>query len=181
MSLKGRFLSVLTLAAALAAFGTVSYAQQTSPQQDNSVQKQDKEGRGWRKQGQFGRRGMRGGHGGFGMLRGIELTDAQKAQIKTIMDANRPSEGEMQEMKSIMETRRNGGTLTDDQKARIKELREQHRAKFEAVHQQILAILTPEQKQQLEQRQQEMKQRRELRRQQRQTEKTTTTDDSSNN
>ena len=169
MSFKGRFLSVLTLAIAFAAFGTVSYAQQTTTQ-DNGVQKQDKEGRKWRKDGRRG--GMRGGHGGFGMLRGIELTDAQKQQIKSIMDSNKPDEATATQMRTLRDAKRSG-TLTADQEAQLKAFRDQQRTKMESVHQQILSILTPEQKQQIEQRQQEMKQRREQWKQKKQsTEKT---------
>ena len=171
MSFKGRFLSVLTLAIAFAAFGTVSFAQQTTTQ-DNGVQKQDKEGRQLRKDGRRGGFGMRGGHGGFGMLRGIELTDAQKQQIKSIMDSNKPDEAAMTQMRTLRDAKRSG-TLTADQQAQLKAFRDQQRVKMESVHQQILSILTPEQKQQIEQRQQEMKQRREQWKQKKQsTEKT---------
>src|SRR6476469_3628988 len=153
MSLKGRFISVLTLALALSAFGSISYAQQTTPPNDG-VQKQGREGRGWRKEGQGpGRRG----HGGFGELRGIDLTDAQKQQIKSILDSNKPDESTMSQMRTLMEAKRNG-TITDDQQAQLKALREQGQAKRESIHQQILAVLTAEQRQQIETRHQEMQQ-----------------------
>jgi Spy/CpxP family protein refolding chaperone len=47
----------------------------------------------------------------------------------------------------------------------MKTLRQQSREKGEAVHQQILAVLTPEQLQQFQQKQQEMKQKWEERKQ----------------
>ena len=96
------------------------------------------------------------------MLRGIELTDAQKAQVKTIFETNKPDEATMQQMRSFRDARKNGGTLTDDQKAQMKAFRQQFRQKQEGVRQQILAILTPEQQQQLEARKAEMQKRRDV-------------------
>jgi Spy/CpxP family protein refolding chaperone len=49
----------------------------------------------------------------------------------------------------------------------MKTLRQQSRAKREQVHAQVLAILTPEQRQQIEAKRQEMEQRRQERRTQR--------------
>lgn len=104
-------------------------------------------------------------------LMGIELTDTQKAQIKQIHEANRPDQASLDELKAIHEARR-AGTLTEDQKAKVKAIRDQRRAKAESVHQQVLAILTPEQLQQIETRKAEMKKRmeegRKLRQQRRQ-------------
>ena len=107
---------------------------------------------------------------GGGMMRGLRelnLTDAQKAQIKTIMDANRPDQATMEEMKTLHDAKRSG-TLTADQQERFKTLRQQSREKGEAVHQQILAVLTPEQLQQFEAKKAEMKQKWEERKQMRQ-------------
>ena len=105
---------------------------------------------------------------GMGFLRGIELTDAQKEQIRTIHEANKPDQATLDQMKAIREARHNGGTITEEQKAQLKQLRQAQRAKMDSVHQQILAILTPEQKAQLEQRKAEMQKRREEFRQKRQ-------------
>ena len=96
----------------------------------------------------------------MGFLRGIELTDAQKEQIRSIHEANKPSQEIVDQMKAIREARKNGGTITEDQKAQLKQLRDTQRAKMEQVHQQILAVLTPEQKTQLETRRAEMEKRR---------------------
>src|SRR5439155_4002597 len=94
--------------------------------------------------GRFG--GPAGRAGGFGP--GITLTDDQKAQIRKIHEANKPDAAAFEELRTIMEARRSG-TLTDAQKSRVKELREQQAAKAKAVHEQIEAILTPEQKAQI--------------------------------
>lgn len=168
MSLNSRFFRGITLAVAVGACATFAAAQestQESPQQDGMT-RQQKDGRGFGKRG-FGR-GMHRGGKGFGMrgLRGIELTDVQKEQIRGIYEANRPDEATMQEMRSLGEARRSG-TLTAEQLERAKFLKEQRRAKGEMIQQQIMAVLTPDQVQQIEQRKQERKQRWEQRRQMR--------------
>ena len=156
MSLKSKLLQGFTMAAAVVAFAGLTAAQETTAPKTGDTQKQEKpDGRG------FGR------HGGHGMLRGIELTDAQKAQVKTIFETNKPDEATMQQMRSFRDARKNGGTLTDDQKAQMKAFRQQFRQKQEGVRQQILAILTPEQQQQLEARKADMQKRREEFRQKR--------------
>ena len=172
MSLKTKLLQGFTLAAATLAFAGLTSAQETTTPKAGDTQKQERPGgRGFgrhggfdgaKKGGDFGRR-----DGGFGMLRGIELTDAQKEQIRTIHENNKPDPTTVEEVRSIMEAGRSSGTLTDDQKSRLKTLREQSRQKQQAVREQILAILTPEQKQQLEARKADMEKRREEFRQKR--------------
>lgn len=171
----------------MSAFAFAAYAQDQPTKQKDADAKGVKEmrhdGMG---RGERGMRGDRRGPGGPGFeLRGLNLTDAQKEQIKQIHEGNKPSQALMDEMRSLQEAQR-GGTLTADQQARLKTLRDEGRLKMEAVHAQVLAVLTAEQKAQLETRRQEMRQRMEQRRQQmqdrrqqRQTDKqksTTTTD-----
>ena len=159
MSLKSKLSSTITLAFAVVAFGTFASAQDTAKPQDDG-QKLERKGerhRGMRG-GKFGRHGMRGGM--FG-LRGIELTDAQKEQVRQIREANKPSEELRNELRTIREARKAGGELTDAQKERIKAIREQMRVIHENVRAQVLAVLTPEQRTQLEARKAEMQKRRE--------------------
>jgi Spy/CpxP family protein refolding chaperone len=172
----------------VSAFAFAAYAQDQPTKQKDADAKGVKEmrhdGMG---RGERGMRGDRRGPGGPGFeLRGLNLTDAQKEQIKQIYEANKPSQALMDEMRTLHEAHR-AGTLTVDQQARMKALRDEGRQKAESVHAQVLAVLTAEQKAQLEQRRQEMRQRMEERRkemqdrqQQRQTDKqkstTTTTD-----
>lgn len=166
MSSKLKFISVFASSLFLGSFAITASAQETPQPSKDSVEKTDKIERKGR-HGGF-ERGMRGdGFRGKGMrgLMGIELTETQKAQIKQIHEANRPDPAVMEEMKSIHEARKNGGTITEDQKTRMKAIREQARTKAESVHQQVLAILTPEQRQQLETRKTEMRQKMEERRQ----------------
>lgn len=169
MSLRSKLSSVFTLAFALVAFTTFASAQEAPKTQDDSGRKAGKHERGFRHGGE---RGMHGGrHGGFrGMrgLHGIELTDAQKEQIRSIHEANKPDEATMAELKAIRESRQAGTELTDAQKERARAIREQMRAKHELVKAQVLAVLTPEQKQQLEAKKAERELRRQEKRQRRQ-------------
>lgn len=186
MSIRKYFISISALALALVVTtGVVSAQEVTSQDKVEKVEKRDRgfghghKGRGFgRKHGKFGRHGM----GLRGMFRGIELTDAQKAQFKAIRDANKPSAELREEMKTIMMAKRDG-TITDAQKARMETLRADRKAKAESIRSQIDAILTPEQRQKIETRKVEMKQRREefrkqreLRKQQKATDVTTTKD-----
>jgi len=164
MSLKNKFFSALTAAFALFAFSTFAAAQET-PQNDTD----NKQKREWRKGKRDGMgKGFRRG-GGFGMrgFRDLNLSDAQKEQIRQIREANRPDQGTMEEMKAIHQAKRSG-TITAEQQERMKVLRDQAKQRGEIVQAQILAVLTPEQRQQLEVKKAEMKQRMEERKQMRQ-------------
>ncbi len=165
MSLKYKFISLFASAMVLGSVAVSASAQETAQPAKDGVEKAGKHDRKG-----FGRRGPHGkGPGGAfrGMrgLHGIELTESQKAQIKQIHEANRPDPATMEEMKAIHEARR-AGTITEDQKTRAKALKEQARTKGESVHQQVLGVLTPEQRQQMETRKAEMRTKMQERRQQ---------------
>jgi protein CpxP len=166
MSLKRSIISGLTLALALGIFAVVGSAQTPGEVKRDGANKAERtEGKAGKLGFAMGMRGAKFGHkGGMHGLRGIELTEAQKVQVNAIREANKPDAGMREEMKSFMQARR-AGTVTEDQKARMQTLRAQQREKMESVRFQIEAILTPEQKLQIETRKQEMKQRMELRRQ----------------
>jgi len=159
---KMKFYSIAALMLAFGVFAGAAFGQDTTttPKQDN-VQKGDK----FERRGQFGHRGgpegFRGGMGGgpMGMLRGIELTDAQKQQIHTILESNKPDQASIDQMKALHEAREKGTELTAEQKEQLKASREAQRAKMASVHQQIMDVLTAEQKQQLEQKRKEREQR----------------------
>ncbi len=169
MSLKSKFSSIFTLAFAVTAFAVVGLAQDAAKTQEDNTQKLEKHRDG---SGRHGKRGGHGRHGGMrgGMfgLRGIELTDAQKEQMRAIHAANKPTEAQMAEFKAMKEARKNGGEITEAQRAEMKARREQMRAKHESVRAQVLAILTPEQRTQYETNKVEMEKRREEHRQNRQ-------------
>lgn len=167
MSLKSKFFSAITLAFAFAAFASFASAQEVTPKTESSDNTQIEQNREWRKgkRDGFGGKGFRRG----GMMRGfrdLNLTDAQKEQIRQIREANRPDQTTMEEIKTLRQAKRDN-TLTAEQTERLKTLKQQAREKGQAVHQQILAVLTDEQRQQLEQKKAEMKQRREERKQMR--------------
>jgi len=172
MAIRSKIFSSLTLAFAIGTFSVLATAQEatTAPQDGQKVEKGDR--KFGKRGGKHGRRGMEGRRGGRGMrmgfLRGIELNENQKAQIKAIHEANKPNPADFEALKSIREARKSGATISDQQKAELKQLREARKAKMEQVHQQILAVLTPEQKAQLETRKAEMQKRREERKQNRQ-------------
>ena len=158
MSLKSRFLSILTVVFASLAFATFTFAQDskaTTP----APEKADKQWNG--KHGDHGQGEGRHGHGGMmRMFEGLNLTDAQKTQIHSIMEANKPSDANRDEMRTLWEAKKNG-TLTAEQQARLDTLRQQSGAHMKAVHEQILNVLTPEQKAQFEKNKAERKQRHE--------------------
>lgn len=174
MSLKNKIFTTVTLAFAVGAFSSLASAQTTTAPQPDAMQKQEKrEGRGFGRRGERGDKGMRGGDhrgGKFGMhgLRGVNLTDAQKEQLRGIMEANRTAgKTNHEEFRTLREAKR-AGTLTAEQQEKLQTMREQMKQNAEQTRAQVLAILTPEQRTQLEQQKMEMEKRREERKQMRQ-------------
>mgnify|MGYP000929278660 CR=1 FL=1 len=164
MSFVKKIASGFVLALAMTTLTTFVAAQdaRTDEQTDKAQKERRFKGKG------FGK-GMRRG-GGFGIrgLHKLDLTDAQKEQIRGIMETARTANEPLrQEMKTFMEKRRNGQELTETDRARLKELREQMRQSSEQTHNTILGILTAEQRQKLEQMKQEKQKRREEFRQRR--------------
>lgn len=172
MAIRTKLFTTTTLAVSIGAFGVFASAQTTeTPTDGTKVEKGDRKGR-FGKRGEFGKRGGRHGgpgmRGGHGFFRGIELTEAQKGQLKAIHEANKPTGEHKALFDSIRETRKAGGTITEEQKAQLKQIRDAQREKMKGVHEQMLAVLTPEQKAQLDARKAEMKQKRDEFRQKRQ-------------
>lgn len=161
MSLKSRFFTVLTVAGATVLFSTIGFAQDTTTPTPNATDKVAKHGmgRGQFGPGQMGRRGgpgmMRRG-GGIGMmLHGLNLTDDQKTQIQSILAANKPAQGNREEIRTLMMARQ-AGLLTTAQQARLTAIRTAGQEKARGIHEQILGVLTAEQKATIEQRKQQM-------------------------
>ncbi len=175
MSLKRKIVSAVTFLFAAVAFTTFVSAQDTTTNptnQNDSTQKQERsERRG------FGRRG------GMGKMRGDEekgddrmmmrslgrlnLSDAQKAQVKSTMDNFKTStQTQRDEMRGLAMKKRDG-VITADEQNRLKELKTQMRTSSEQMNNSIMAILTTEQKTRLDQMKQEMRQKMEQRRQNR--------------
>ena len=166
MSFKQKFISAVTFVFAIVAFTTFVSAQDTTTTQpQDSTTKQEKRER------KFGKEGKRGGHRGGKMMHGLRelnLTDAQKEQIKGIMETNRTAhQGTHEEMRGLMMKKRDG-IITAEEQTRFDQIKAQMKASAEQTHNSILAILTPEQRTQLEQQKEQMKQKREERRKMRQ-------------
>ena len=175
MSLKTKLISVFASAVAVGTFAVAASAQDApAVTEHGKAEKHERKG--------FGHRGGRDGFRGMRGFMGVELTEAQQAQIKQIHEANKPDAATTEELKAIREARRNG-TITEDQKARAQALRDQMRTRGESVRQQVLAVLTPEQRQQIETRKAEMQKQREESWQMRQQRRSTTppTDKSNDN
>ncbi len=115
---------------------------------------------------------MHGGrHGGdrmlMGGLRQLDLTDAQREQIKQIVETNKSTNpGQRDEMRGLIEKKRDG-SITEQEKVRLREIKTQMKASGEQIRTSVLAILTPEQRTQLEKSREEMRQRKEERKQMR--------------
>ena len=126
-------------------------------------------GKGERRGHRGGKRGGKFGHrGGRGMFRGIELTEAQKASLKQLHQASRvrtqPVREQLRAKRQELRQAQSGGTfnealaaqkLTETAGLQAKLMAERHR-----LHQESLALLTPEQRTQLEQRKAQREQRR---------------------
>lgn len=170
MSLKQKFVSVITLAFAMITLTVfVSAQDKTTTPSTDSTDRQDKierRGRG------FGRGEMGGkhhGHRGPGKmlhaLHQLDLSDAQKEQVRTIMESKRAGFEQNREQLRELGRAKHEGTITAEQQAKLDELRAQMKQNAEAVHQQVLGILTAEQRTKLDQLKAEREKRREERRQ----------------
>jgi Spy/CpxP family protein refolding chaperone len=181
MSFKRKFISVVTLALTTVAFTTFVVAQDTN-KQDDSMQQQKKFERRGGKRG-FGRKGMRGGKhdGGDRMLmRSLErlnLSDAQKEQTRGIFENFKTStETRREEMRGLAMKKRDG-IITTEESARFKEIKTQLKTSGEQMRNSVLAILTAEQRTQLDQIKEEMNKKRMERRQNRQNQQSPTVQD----
>ena len=170
-----KFSTLAGLALALAASVSVAAAQE-QPQRQPAPQDGQRQGAGQEERRPFGRRGgrrherMGGGHGlRRKALSRLDLTDSQQTQIRSIHEAARQrTQGQRDELRQLFETRRGGGQLTAEQQARAEQLQTELRATQESFNQQVLAVLTAEQRAQLEQWKQERQSRGHGKRHQRQ-------------
>jgi protein CpxP len=156
MKLNNVKAAALALALSVSAAGTVALAQSEA----QPSQAREGHGRKWRGEGRMG--GHRGGH-----LGGIELTEAQKTQVKQIHENHRAAtstlRAEMHAKREELHQLTSGATfdeaavhakLTEIAGIETKLMAAQFR-----VRQETQAILTPEQKTRLEQKREEFKQR----------------------
>jgi Spy/CpxP family protein refolding chaperone len=176
--MKQKFLTLLILTLAFGAFSAAVFAQETKPAEgaDNAEVKKE---RGYKRGGFFGekggpggRHGRKGGRGlhGMNMMRGfhkLDLTDAQKEQARGIMEGLKASTQTQRDEIHALRKQKHEGTITADGESRLKALGQELKEKGKQAREQMLGILTSEQKQRLEQMKEEMKQRKQERRQNR--------------
>lgn len=134
---------------ALLSLGVVAFAQQPQAPQPDQANRSDSLGR---RGGLEGRDKMRGRerHGMRGALRELNLTDAQKEQLRASRQRNMEgTKAQREELRQLAEKRRQG-TLTPEEEARARSLREEISKSMKSSHADLFAILTPEQKTRLE-------------------------------
>lgn len=165
MSFRG-FIAPLGL---LLAFSTFALGQ--APQKPSGQGESARPGRfggreGFRRHEGRGHRGKR-----RPMLRALGrelgLTEAQQQQLRGIHERQfENTKAQREELLSLREKRQNG-TFTDADEARAKELRQQLRSTMEGTHNEVLNVLTTEQRARLDELKAERKARREERRERR--------------
>jgi protein CpxP len=132
------------------------------------------EGRGFG-EGPGGRRGMHGGHGFGRGFRELNLTDAQKEQLKAMREQQREAMKPVMEqqralrdqIRQALESANPDATRIGQLEIQAHRLRQQMKAEHEKAHAAFLNILTPEQKAQLDKLQSERKEKFEKFRQER--------------
>ncbi|HEX8635953.1 MAG TPA: Spy/CpxP family protein refolding chaperone [Pyrinomonadaceae bacterium] len=167
--MKNIFTRVSLIAVLTALVSIAAFAQTTAPQQQQEE--------GGRVEGHDGRRGRIGREGRIGGLRGgrgmtdrrvfdrLNLSDAQRAQLREIEARyGQGSKAQRQEIRQLIELRQQqGATFTPEQRQRMQQLRGELRDSSEKMHAELLALLTPAQRDQLKR----MREEREARRQRR--------------
>lgn len=176
MNKLGKF-KTLTIASlsAVALAAPIAYAQSTATTQDQqqTTRGERRGGKGWGdhgKHGGFGKGGHRGNRGGMRgmMFRGVDLTEDQKARIKTISESFRertkPLHRELRAKRQELRQSGESGTfnealatqkLTETAGLQAKLMGERFK-----MRQEMQAVLTAEQKSQIEQKRAEMKAKR---------------------
>lgn len=117
-----------------------------------------------------GRHGRHGGHRGGGMMfRGLELTDAQKASLKQIRQSfgerTKSLREQLHAKRQELRQAESGGafneSLAAQKLAEVAPIQAKLMAEQARMRQESMAVLTPEQKAQMEQRRAEFKAKRE--------------------
>ena len=171
MSFGRKIISAITLAFAMFTLTTFVAAQDTTQPTDRTDKKDkfERKGRGERGFGRGMRGEKRGGGERFVMreISRLDLTDAQKEQIRGVMEAAKTANEPIhQELRGFKEKKR-GGELTEADKARLTDIKTRMKQSAEQTRNTVLSILTAEQRQQLEQFKLERQKRMEEHRQQR--------------
>jgi len=170
--MKNFFTRMSLVVGLIAILSAAAFAQTTtSPQSGTDAEGRRRiEGR-MRKEGRMGggRVGERGGGRRHGMerraLRQLNLSETQRGQLREIEARyGQGFKAQRQELRQIIELRQQGATLTPEQQQRAQQLRGEVRDNGEKMRAEILALLTPEQRDQLKRRREEGEARRKERR-----------------
>ncbi len=153
---------------ALALAAPVALAQTAGSEQSGQMQRAERSGKGGHRGHRGGGKHGRGGRFGGG-FRGIELTDAQKASMKQLREAfgerTKSLREQLHAKRQELRQAESGATFNEALAAqKLSEtagLQARLMAEGFKLRQDSLALLTPEQKAQLEQRKQQREQRRE--------------------
>jgi Spy/CpxP family protein refolding chaperone len=162
---KLKTLGLATALTATAVAGSIAVAQTVTPNQSTQEQGQQK---------REGRRGRRDGNHGFGGMRGnrmfsqLNLTEDQKAKVTQInqnfAERNKPLREQLQAKRQELQQARQGDTfnesLATQKLSEMAALEAKLMGERFRLHQEMLSILTPEQKTQLEQAKAQFKTRR---------------------
>ncbi|HEV2704328.1 MAG TPA: periplasmic heavy metal sensor [Pyrinomonadaceae bacterium] len=157
---------------AIAALSAVAVSVPVALAQDAGAGQQEKR-QEWRGEGRGSRRGGRhGGHFGGGLFRGVDLTEEQQARVKQIHQSYgeriKPIREQLHAKRQELRQASEGTTfnealatqkLTESASLEARLMGEQFR-----LRQELLAVLTPEQRAQLEARREQFKARRGARR-----------------
>ena len=168
--MKSIFTRAGLIAGLTALLSMAALAQTNAPQNDRDGEGRDgrrgrmgerRVGRGERRRGEGGGRGMMERRA----LGRLNLSDAQRNRIREIEARYAESlQAERLEIRQLIELRQQGATLTPEQRERVPQLRAQLRDSAEKMHAELLALLTPEQRDQLRRMREEGKERRRQRR-----------------
>ena len=153
MSLQSRLTGAGLAVGLLVTFSLPVFAQQASTTQDT----QEQPGKHWH-------RGGHGTRGGMGMFRELDLSDAQKQQARAIIERYQEStKAQREEMRQLYQQKGQSanGTLDAQSQARAEALRNELRETHQRMRDELLTILTPDQRAKWEQLQQERKAQRE--------------------
>ena len=165
MNKLGRFktLAIATLSA-IALAASIAVAQTANTGQDN----QAKGTREWRGRGRGDHKGGFGGMRAGGFFRGLNLTDDQKAKMKQIRESfaqsNKPLHEQLRAKRQELRQASEGGTfneaLATQKLTEMASLQAKVMSERFKLHQEMLSVLTAEQKAQLEQAKTQRKARR---------------------
>jgi Spy/CpxP family protein refolding chaperone len=167
MSFKRNLIGLLGVILTVGSIAVAQEGTKTPTTPDESVHRRKLE-RTERHRERMGRRHERiGEHGLHRIISGLELSDAQREQIRAIQQ--RRLEGTKAQREELLKLRdkRIAGALSAEDEARVKALREQIHTAMSGIREEVEGVLTVEQKAQLEKIKQERRARHEERKLQR--------------